>query len=68
MVIDECQTASPFIKMFTLDEFREMDYEKIESIILDNTKHIARTFALALLNRPDCLDGNRTPTSSTGAD
>jgi len=60
MIIDDGKIASPFVKMFTLDEFREMDYQDIEDIIMDNTKHIARSFSLALLNRKDCLDGKLT--------
>ena len=68
MIIDDASSVSPFIKMFTLDDFRDMDYEEIESIILDNSKHIARSFSLALLHRQDCLNGNTKPTSSTGAD
>ena len=57
MIIDNGSSVSPFVKMFTLDDFREMDYEEIESIILDNSKHIARSFSLALLHRRDCLNG-----------
>lgn len=59
MVLDDAEIASPFIKMFCLDDFREMSYSEIEEIIMSNSAHIARSFALVLLNRPDCLNGKR---------
>jgi len=70
MIIDDGSKVSPFIKMFKLDDFREMDYKDIESVILDNSKHIARTFALALLHRQDCLNGEMTreDNPATGAE
>ncbi len=61
MVLDDGEIASPFVKMFTIDDFREMDYKDIEDIIMSNTKHIARSFAGTLLSREDCLNGRMAP-------
>jgi len=58
MIIDDGETVSPFVKMFCLDDFRDMTIQEIEKIIMDNSSHIARTFIGALHSRPDCLDGN----------
>jgi hypothetical protein len=59
MILDDGKTVSPFIKMFKIDDFRSMEWDEIEEIISGNTRHIARTFSLAILNRSDCLAGNR---------
>ena len=58
MIIDDATSIGPFIQMFCLDDFRKMSYSEIEQIVMDTTAHIARTFALVILNRPDCLNGD----------
>ena len=57
MIIDDGKVSGSFIRMFCLDDFREMDYSEIEETIEDTTAHIARSFSLVLLNRSDCLNG-----------
>ena len=57
MIIDDGEKISPFTKMFSVDDFRDMKYKDIEEIIMENSSHIARTFALAILHREDCLNG-----------
>jgi len=64
MILDDASVVSPFIRMFCIDDFREMDYNDIEEIILKNTKAIAQRFSLALLNRKDCLNGRISETES----
>lgn len=57
MVIDDGSEVSPFVKMFSIDDFRDMKYKDIEEIIMKQSTHVARVFSHVILNRPDCLDG-----------
>lgn len=57
MVIDDAKIASPFIKMFTIDDFRDIPYKDIEKTIFKRSKHILQTYSHVLLNHPDCLNG-----------
>ena len=51
MIIDDATVDSPFVKMFTVDDFRGMSYDDIDKKIQDNFNHIATSFSLALFKR-----------------